>query len=362
MRKCRIGVVGCGVIGSYHIASCVRSPYAEAAAVADVREEAARALAERHGVSKVYTDPQELFADPDIDGVILALPAHLRTRLALQAFEHGKHVLIEKPVAMNAGEVRQMIAARAGRVAMCCQNRYEFLPSTRAAADFVASGALGKLRLIRVRGLGSPANPPPANPPIWRLRRDLNGGGIMSNWGCYDLHYMFSVINWQLAPRTVLAQMWPIGGPVAAYAAPGSDAETHLSMLVQCDDDLAINYERGELLAAATDRSWEIIGEAGSLRLHMTVAPDKQIVFYENRGQGTVSRIIWEGQEEPQLAHQGTVDHFAQAVNEGRASDEPLRQALLVQELTDAAYRSAQRGGASEVNTEGVRPLSGDRE
>ena len=348
----RIGVVGCGVIGSFHVRSCQQSPHAEVVAVADVREEAARALADEHAIEKVYTDTQALFEDPDVDGIILALPAHLRTRLALAALAAGKHVLIEKPIAMNADEVRQIMAAQGDRVVMCCENRYEFTPSARAAAKHVASGALGKLRVVRVRGMVSPARPPSANPPVWRLRRDLNGGGIMANWGCYDLHYVLSVINWGVAPQSVMAQMWPIGRPYADYADPSSDAETHLVMLVRCADETVISFERAELLPARSDKAWEIIGEAGSLSLEMTPNKEKRILFHHRneQGDGTASQVIWSGEEDGQLAHQGTVDAFGLAIERGDASPKPLRQAYLVQSLTDAAYRSSDTGQAISLD------------
>ncbi len=363
MSLFRVGVVGCGVIGKYHLKSCARSRYAEAVAVADVREEVARPVAEEHGIGKVYTDAAELFADPEVDGVVLALPANLRTPLALAALAAGKHVLIEKPAAMNATEVRQILAARGDRVVMCCQNRYEFTPSARAATQFMAKGKLGKVRMVRVRGMVAPARPPAEHPPVWRLRRDLNGGGIMANWGCYDLHYVMSVLNWSLTPETVLAQMWPVAGPFSDYAAAGSDAETHLSMLVRCADGAAINFERAEFVAAASDKSWEIIGEAGSLGLQMLPMEQKRIVFYHrDAAAGTASEVVWEGDEEWDIAHQGTLDAFARAAQTGWDTDKFLKQALFVQMLTDAAYQSSDQGRAVEVDFAGIGAALDDEE
>lgn len=356
MSKFRIGVVGCGVIGTHHLKSCGRSSYAEAVAVADVREAVARDLAAEHGVEKVYTDAEALFADPDVDGVVLALPANLRTALALSALKQGKHVLIEKPIALNTDEVRRIMAARGDRVAMCCQNRYEFAPSTRAAARFVAEGHLGKLRLVRVRGINPPQRPPAAQPPVWRLRHDLNGGGIMANWGCYDLHYVLSIVNWQLKPETVLAQAWQVAPAFADYAAEGSNAETHLTMLVQCAGDAAITYERGEFLAAERDGAWQIIGEQGSLSLHMLPGEKKQILAYHRDAeQGTASQIVWEGDETWDLAHQGTLDAFARAGQQSLASPKPLEQALYVQTLTEAAYRSSDTHAAVTIDLDPKR-------
>ena len=134
MEPVRLGIVGCGVIGTHHLQTATATPETEVIAIADVREDVAQAAAARFGVSRVYTDAEALFADPAVEGVVLALPAFARTDLALRAFAHGKHVLTEKPVARNAGEVQQMVAARGDLIAGCCSARYRFLASSEAVA------------------------------------------------------------------------------------------------------------------------------------------------------------------------------------------------------------------------------------
>ena len=108
-----VAIIGCGVIAQYHLRALAKLTTARAAAVCDVRTDVAQKTAAEFGVPRWTASASELFADPAIDAVILALPANLSTALALEAFKHGKHVLTEKPVAMNAGEVRALIAAGA---------------------------------------------------------------------------------------------------------------------------------------------------------------------------------------------------------------------------------------------------------
>ncbi|MEZ4615639.1 MAG: Gfo/Idh/MocA family oxidoreductase [Caldilineaceae bacterium] len=200
MDPVKLGVIGCGVIGSRHVAAAAMSPQIELVAVADLRMEVAQRVAAQHGVSTVYGPAEELLADPTIEAVVLAVPAHVRTSLALHAFAQGKHVLTEKPVAMSANEVHTLLAARGDLVAACCSSRYHFLTATKTVTDFLADEPLGKLRLIRCRAI-VPAGRPNPNPPPWRLNRSLNAGGIMSNWGCYDLDYLFGITGWSIEPQ-----------------------------------------------------------------------------------------------------------------------------------------------------------------
>jgi len=211
-----IAIIGCGVIAQYHLRAVAKLKTARVVAVCDVRTDVAQKTAAEFNIPRWSANASELLADKSIDAVILALPANLRTALGLEAFRHGKHVLTEKPVAMNAGEVRQLIAAQGDRVGAVCSSRYQFFASARAAHDFLASGALGPLRTITCRGISVPGGPPQNPPPAWRLRNDLNGGGIFVNWGCYDLDYLLGLLDFNLTPLSALARTWTVP---AAYKA-----------------------------------------------------------------------------------------------------------------------------------------------
>lgn len=354
MSNVRIGIVGCGVIGQMHLKVARGWPGIDIVAVADVRPDAAQKAAAAHGIRHVLPDGAALIAHPDVDAVVLALPTSLRLPLALQALQAGKHVLLEKPVAMNAPEVRQIIAAQHASarrpVVACCSSRHRFLQSAAVAEAFFRTGALGDLRLLRCRGLSS-AGPAPANPPpVWRLRRDLNGGGILMNWGCYDLDYLLGVVGWSVRPRLVLAQSWPLAAHLSARAAPGSDAETHAVALVQCDDGIALTIERGEFAATAGENAWQIIGTRGSLRLNML--PGQNVGVHHDDttpDAGVASSTLWSGSEDWDTIHQGPIRDFAAAIRDGRPPKTGIEQALVVQQITDAIYASARNSAAAAV-------------
>ena len=102
MKRIRLGVIGCGVMGPKHLQSAVELPdLVEPVAVADLIDERARDAAAKFNVPRIYHAGNDLIDDPDIDAIVLAFPARDRARLALRAFARGKHVLTEKPVAMK---------------------------------------------------------------------------------------------------------------------------------------------------------------------------------------------------------------------------------------------------------------------
>ena len=347
----RLGVIGCGVIGQTHIAAAAESTSVELVAIADLREDVARSLADTHDVDRVYEQGEALLADDRVQAVVLAMPAHVRTELALKAFDRRLHVLIEKPVAMNASEVEQLIAGRdvAGTVAGCCSCRFRLLPSAGLVTRFISTGTLGDLRVLHCRAIRPGKPPSNTPPPVWRLRKDLNGGGIMSNWGCYDLDYMLGITGWGVRPRQVLARTWSVPGRYSALADPSSDAETHVAATFLCDDNVAIHFERGEMMAVAESLTWNVTGEDGSLDLQMTKERKRIVHHAASSETGLVSEVFWEGDESNDVISYGPVTDFAAAILEGRAPATTLEQALVVQKMTDGLYASAGSENAVDI-------------
>jgi len=349
MRPVKLGVIGCGVIGKRHAQLAAESSNIDLAAVADLRDGAAQTVADDLGVGKVYNDGADLIDDPEIEAVVLAMPACVRTELALRAFAKDKHVRTEKPVAMNADEVKQMIAARGELVAACCSSRFRFPKAADVATDFIATGALGDLRVVHCRALVETGGPPEKPRPEWRLKKHLNAGGIMSNWGCYDLDYLLGITGWKLEPKTVFAQIWQIPPQLESHVPPDSDAETHTVALVRCEGGTVISLERGEYMAAPTEGAWHIVGSKGSVKLSMTPGKAKTMVYHEaTPDQGLVAKTIHEGDDTRSDGHKPVVD-FADAIRENRQPKTGLEQALIVQRITDGIYASAECGTAVDI-------------
>jgi predicted dehydrogenase len=350
MEPVSVGVIGCGVIGHSHARAASEAPHVKLVAVADLIEERALEMADRYGVPRRYREGLDLLDDPSVEAVVLALPANGRKALALKAFGRGIHVLTEKPVAMNAGDLEEMISARGLVVAACCSSRYRLLPSAELVTRFIATGALGDLRVVHCRAISAAGLPPTSPPPTWRLRRRENGGGILMNWGCYDLDFLLGITGWSLTPRLVLGQTWRLAPHLAERAAPDSDAETHVSALIRCEGGAVISYERAEFAAAQTENAWKIVGSRGALHLRMIADGEKRIAYDSSESTtGMTPQVLWEGMEDPEPLHVGPVRDFAAAIREGRPPKTTLEQALIVQKISDAIYASANRGMAVAI-------------
>lgn len=350
MNPVRLGLIGCGVIGSHHIREAAGSPLVEMVAIADHHDDRVNAFGEQYGVEKRYSEGMDLLQDREIEAVILALPANGRFDLALEAFRRGLHVLDEKPVAMDAGLAAELISARGDLVAVCGQSRPRMCETANRTTEYIASGALGELRIINIRAITAPTGPPAAPPPTWRLIKTENGGGILMNWGCYDLDYLLGITGWSLKPRRVLGRTWTVPPTYEGFVAPGSDAETHVTALIVCEGGTVINYERSEYTAARPEAMWQITGSKQSLHVHLTDTTNFTVmVDRADPVHGTVSEPLFEPIVEPLDGMRRQLDDFALAIREGRRPQTGLEEALLVQQITDAIYASSASGEAVEL-------------
>ncbi len=349
-REVRVGVVGCGVMGKIHAKVAQASEGIVLQAVADVRQEVAQQVAQEHGARQAYGDPAALFADPEVDAVVLALPTNLRTPLALAALKAGKHLLLEKPVAVNAAQVREMMALQGDRIVGVCSCRYQFYQSAQVAAQAVARGELGQLRVVQFRGMNKDRGPKQGAIPAWRVSHQLNGGGFWVNWGCYDLDFILSTCGWNIRPRTVLAQCWPIADHLPNRVAEGSDAEEHAIVFIRCDNGIVLSLERGESLSIDVPSTWQIIGSKASLRLEMLQREKNPVILDRTHADGPVTtEVLWEGDNDRECVHQGPLQDLCAAIRTGGQPRTNLQRALVMQQITDAVYESARTGKAVEI-------------
>ncbi|WP_258804991.1 Gfo/Idh/MocA family oxidoreductase [Pseudarthrobacter sp. NS4] len=169
----RIGLIGSGWMGAFHAESVARRvPGAVLAAIADPNIESARNLALELGTAKVTASADDIFADPEIDAVIIASPARFHSPLIAQAAAAGKHVFCEKPAGQSLTELDAALAAvdEAGVLFQIGFNR-RYADDFRAAKKDLAAGVAGSPQLLRSLtrdpGTGSIANA--ARVPAWTI-------------------------------------------------------------------------------------------------------------------------------------------------------------------------------------------------
>jgi predicted dehydrogenase len=178
----RVALFGCGWIQDFHARGVLACGH-EVVAVANHREESARAFAERHGIPRVTTDWETLARDPGVDAAVVSTPNALHAPQAIALLEAGKHVLVEKPMATSVAECDAMIEAAArGGASLMVAHCWRFHPDVQAMGARIAAGELGEI--VKTRGYGVHAGWGPSG---WFTQKALAGGGALADMGVHAI-------------------------------------------------------------------------------------------------------------------------------------------------------------------------------
>jgi predicted dehydrogenase len=337
----KVGVIGVGGIARTHMPGWEASLHAEVVAGSDVSTEVLETWGQLHHVSRLSTNPDDLFSDPDIDIIDVCTPNMYHTELVVAALNAGKHVICEKPLAPTPQEIYQMIEARdqSGKLLMTAQH-FRFKGNSQAMKRELETGILGDVYHARswmLRRGWLPARPG------FVYRRNSGGGP------CIDIGvHILDLTLWFMDNPTPVAVSGVAKAPLAKL--PGAFSSWG-RMPVQQDMDV-------EDFAAAFvrfDTGATLILEVSWLLHHDTQGEDMQMWLY-----GTGAGCHWpecqfmetsfETQQFSNRTLQLTQDimephalecvEFARCVAEGLPSPVPAEQSLQVMTILDGIYRS----------------------
>jgi len=192
-------LIGLGYVGKTHLRHSINLTDARLVAVSDISKKAL-ANARRMGIRDTLFDYQQLLKKPNIDAVIIALPTHLHRSCALYAVEAGKDIFLEKPLARNPVEGREIVssAEKHGRKLMVGYH-LRFVPSFCGLKEQLLTGSLGEVQtaiatfvgtgpMIMHRAEGHAPRPVPS----WWFNKELTGGGAIMDLGCH----LINLLRW----------------------------------------------------------------------------------------------------------------------------------------------------------------------
>jgi predicted dehydrogenase len=304
-----------------------RLPEARVLAIASRGTEKARKAAARFGIPEAFGSYEELLADPKIEAVYLPLPNDAHEEWSLRALASGKHVLCEKPLAMDVAQARRMAKAASEACLLLMEGfMYRFHPQWLRAKEIVESGELGRPRALHA--WFSYNNADPGN-----IRNKVeNGGGALYDIGCY----------------AISSARWLVGGePTRALALverdPGFGTDSLCTGLL--DFDGAAGACRASFhvsTRAFPSQRVELLGERGRLvvELPFNAYPDIPLGIEVTTSLG--SRRI----ETVPVDQYGLMfSAFSTAVREGKSAPAPIEDSLGNMAVIDALFRSEKSRG-----------------
>ena len=192
-----IGIIGTGDIAQSHLRALAGVDAARVVVTMDVDETRARAGAEEYG-GRATTSLEELLGEEEVQAVHVCTPHHLHADQVVAAFEAGKHVLVEKPMALTLGDCDRMIAAAdsAGKVLMVGQVLRHF-PANRKVRELIEAGAIGAVgHLIRRRYSYFDVT---GQARSWYMDREAGGNAVLMAFGTHE----YDILPWYLQSPVV---------------------------------------------------------------------------------------------------------------------------------------------------------------
>lgn len=350
-EKVRIGVIGCGA-GLFHLEGYQEEPRAEVVALAGLDTDRCEMLAKRFDVPSIYREYQELLERDDIDAVSIAVPNILHMPVAKAAFEAGKHVLIEKPLARNAAEGVAMVeAAREHGKVLGVSFQRRTRHDVQLVKESFERGDYGNvyyskawwMRRSGIPGLGS-----------WFTSKEAAGGGPLIDLGVHVLDMLMYVLG-NPEVHSVTGTTYSEIGPSGRGGWPGQKRQKMTDDQKYEVEDLASAFIRlkngGTVLLEASWASFtemvddfgiQIYGSEGGARIFSKqYALTDTLEVYGQMGDTTVD-------SKPRLVaregHAQVIHTFIDSILHGTPMNPDGMEGLANIQLIDAIYKSAELG------------------
>ncbi len=346
MKKMKCAVIGCGTIGATHAERYSKSEHAELAAVVDILPDRAQAMAAKHNVPVALVHYRQMLKDSSIEAVSICLPNDLHAPVTIDCLRAGKHVLCEKPIALNIAQAEAMQAeARLHHRMLAIGVVNRFNDNVNWIRDLITAGDLGQVYHVNtvfkahrsIPGLGG-----------WFTTKKRSGGGVMLDWGVHFIDLIMyclgvpkpvsisGVAHAKLAaiPRDyAYTNMW--AGPPQYEGV--CDVEEYVSGLlrtrgpsVSFEGAWAQNIGEGAMFI-------DFLGDKAGIRLNyggsFTIYGQKNGRLYKTEPTMRVGDMF-----------QAEIDGFLQSAATGKPCASSIDTVLPTQRVLDGFYRSAKVG------------------
>jgi len=331
VRKIRWGVLGYAYIAREAvIPAIVRSSNSVFQAIASRDTAKLDECRKKFGAVKTHASYEALLNDPEVDAVYIPLPNALHREWTIKAAEHGKHILCEKPIGLNAAECREMMAVCTKHgVTLMEAFMYRYTDCTRKVVEVLRSGVLGEIRQINstFRFLLANADSIKYQPGL--------GGGSLYDVGCYPVNFTGLVVD-ELARIQAVATGKPAGPAplpesISVQCVKEGGVDVLFAALLKYPSGLIASLHSG--FNAQMQIESQLVGSKGVLQVPNTFMDDAGVLTLTVGGK-VEKTIPFEQSDRYRLE----VEDFADAILNKRAPFFSLTETLRNMELIDRLY------------------------
>lgn len=346
-KKIKIGIIGVGSISNEHIQAYLKNPNVELYAFCDINEKQLKLMSEKYGVTRTFTDKDEMLALPELDAVSVCAWNSEHAPCTIAALNAGKHVLCEKPMATTVEEAIAMkeAAERNGKLLQIGFVR-RFGNDCAVLQDFIQKNFLGEIYYAKATYLRRNGNPMG-----WFGDKSRSGGGPLIDLGVHVIDLT----------RYLMGNPKPVSVFGVTFHKLGNrselkDKKAYVSVSATdhdiCDvEDMAtamVRYDNGAVLSVETSFSLNLKKEKGTIELFGTkggakLDPELELYTEMNGYMSDVSLCAPTALSFDGLFQQ-EIDHFVDCVLNGTPCKAPAQDGIDIMRILRAIYESAETG------------------
>lgn len=332
MEKTKVAVIGLGGIAQLvHLPILSKLMNVQISAIADIKKNQLNSVGDKFKIEKRYTDHKEMLDKEEIEAVIIATPTNTHLEIALDCLRANKHILIEKPIARNVSEAKQINAAskKYKKQVMVGMN-LRYRPDAMLMKSLVISGELGDIFYIRCGWLRKQSNEQK-----WFINKSQSGGGVIIDLGILILDLALWILN-DKKMKSVSVQK---------FNHNTKDVEDSAIGFVRFDDDRVISFEVSWGLHSEWDKfHLAAFGTEGTAHLNPLRAykrMESSHIDYTVASQANQTNLF-------KKSYENELKHFIGVVRENTPVISTGDDAVTLMKLLEALYKSAKH--KKEIN------------
>ena len=348
MKTVKIGVIGVGNISRSHLDGYINDPRAEIYAFCDIDPARLELMGKEYGITNLYTDIDEMLALPELEAVSVCTWNNAHAECAIKAMKAGKHVLCEKPMALNTELAEEMkrVSEETGRLLMIGFVR-RFGNDCALLKEYNDTGFFGDLYYIKVRNLRRNGNPGG-----WFGNKELSGGGPLIDLGVHVIDMMCYVMGNNVKPVSVFGATFQklLNRPDVI------DMPPYMSQSAKPDDicnveDLAtamVRFDNGAVMSIEVAFCLNLPENESDIAMYGTKAGatfKPGLILSTNTG-NRMSNISLCAKSEFNFKNsfRAEISHFLDCVIDGKECRNPAEDGVKLMKILDAIYKSYETG------------------
>lgn len=349
-QQITFGIIGAGMIAEKHIIGLKKTGNAKIKWIARSDKFKLKEIQEKYEIPFGTIDYKDILNDDEVDAVVITSPPGMHYEMFKEAVFHGKHILLEKPAAIKREHLVEMLALAKQHpeliISDCSSRHARLQPKYKKVKEIIESGRLGEIYFIHHNSVARQSRPGIEYHPTakWFLNKEIAGGGVLFDWGVYDLSFHLGVMGDK--PELIDYDLLFMKNGLDNKD-PGTeifDVEEHFAVCMKMSGGLKYYWEHATNANMEAENETRIYGTKGGIKLSFCSWEKNTIEFFdvEDQGKGKARKEVYEIDMSKQEDNDELSAHFVKVLLGEEELQMPL---ILAAKHLDIIYKIYEMAG-----------------